>query len=85
MRGTGPLPGLKLLACASFLSGFCFELEERSDSRGYLAPPESGAEFSSLPAQTLSAPLPPAQPLFLSPPPLPTLPLGTPDLGFSSF
>lgn len=66
-RGTGPLPGLKLLACASFLSGFCLELEEQSDSRAIWPPPGSGADFSSLPAQTLSAPLPRAPALFLTP------------------
>lgn len=33
VRGIGPLPGLQLLVFASFLSSFCCEEEEQSDSR----------------------------------------------------
>lgn len=32
-EGNRPLPGLELLAFASFLSCFCFEEEEQSGSR----------------------------------------------------
>lgn len=47
--GNRPLPGLELLAVASFLSCFCFEEEEQSGSRGSLAPPDWAAEFFSPP------------------------------------
>lgn len=73
MRGTGPLPGLELLAFASFLSGFCFEEEEQSDSRNILLHP---AKVLSPRAQTLSGLLttflPPAWMPFPSLPSSPT-------------
>ena len=60
-----PLPGLELLAVASFLSCFCFEEEKQSGSRGSLAPPDCAAEFSPLrpdPGQPCSSTLDPFLP-----------------------
>lgn len=92
MRGTGTLPGLELLAFASFLSGFCFEEEEQSDSRNILLHPANVLNSLPEPRPSVARSRPSfLQPGCLSPaslphpPPTPSIPLGNPDLGFSSF